>query len=257
MEIRVLGAHNLESATTRLTSILIDETLVVDAGGLTCSLSLEEQQKIGSILLTHCHYDHIRDVASIGLAISYFNKTIKVYSLAGTLEVISDNLLNGVIYPKFHEIRTPDHAPIAFHPLKIHDPVDIDGYQVLAVPVEHSVASVGYQIKSRDGKSVFYSGDAGPGLASCWEHVTPQLLITEVTLPNRMHQHGVSTGHLTPELLAEELALFKKSKGYLPQVVLVHLAPLFEDEIRKEVEQVSRDLGADISLGYEGMKLSL
>lgn len=33
MELRVLGAHNAESKTTRLESHLIDKVLVLDAGG--------------------------------------------------------------------------------------------------------------------------------------------------------------------------------------------------------------------------------
>ena len=63
MEIRILGAHNVESANTRLTSLLVDGVLAVDAGALTSSLTFAEQEKVSSILLTHCHYDHVRDVA--------------------------------------------------------------------------------------------------------------------------------------------------------------------------------------------------
>ena len=257
MEIRVLGAHNLESATDILTSFLIDEVLIVDAGGLTRSLSFEEQEKINSILLTHCHYDHIRDIAAIGLGISYFQKTIRVYSLPDTLDAISHNILNGVIYPKFTEIPTPDKPPLEFCPLELYKVENVEGYEVLTVPVKHAVSAVGYQITSKEGKSFFYSGDTGPGLSRCWEHIAPQLLFTEVTLPNRLVKHSESTGHLTPRLLGEELAEFGKSKGYLPEVVLVHLTPLFEDEIRKEVEEISKALGASITLGYEGMKLRL
>jgi phosphoribosyl 1,2-cyclic phosphodiesterase len=67
MEIRILGAHNVESANTRLTSVLVDGVLAMDAGALTSSLTFAEQEKVSSILLTHCHYDHVRDVAAIAL----------------------------------------------------------------------------------------------------------------------------------------------------------------------------------------------
>ncbi len=39
MNIRVLGAHNTESRTTRYMSLLVDGILALDAGGLTSSLS--------------------------------------------------------------------------------------------------------------------------------------------------------------------------------------------------------------------------
>ena len=44
MELRVLGAHNMESKETRMESHLIDGVLALDAGGLTRALSFEEQQ---------------------------------------------------------------------------------------------------------------------------------------------------------------------------------------------------------------------
>lgn len=256
MEIRVLGAHNIESATTRLTTLLIDDTVAVDAGALTSSLSLSEQEKVSHILLTHCHYDHVRDVPAIALNISHFEKNIRVYSQASTLHAISDHILNGVIYPDFTKIPTAN-PPLEFCPLEPHKVEIIGGYKVLAVPVKHGVPTVGYQITSDEGRSLFYSGDTGPGLSSCWENISPQLLFIDVTLPNRLKEHAVSSGHLTPRLLGEELAGFKRTRGYLPQVMIIHLSPVFEDEIKEEVEQVAKDLGADISLSYEGMRLSI
>jgi len=254
MEIRVLGAHNIESATTRLTTLLIDDVLAVDAGALTSSLSLSEQEKVSSILLTHCHYDHVRDVATIALNISHFQKTIRVYSQASTLDAISNNILNGVIYPDFTQIPA-SNPPLKFCPLEPHKVEDIGGYKVLAVPVNHAVPTVGYQITSGEQKSFFFSGDAGPGLSACWEYISPQLLIIDVTLPNRLEKHAVPAGHLTPRLLGEELAGFKKTKGYLPPVVIIHVSPVFEGEIKEEAERVAKQLGANITLGYEGMRV--
>src|SRR4030043_228406 len=101
MEIKILGAHNVESSNTRLTSMLVDGVLAVDAGALTSSLTFEEQAKVRSILLTHSHYDHVRDVAAIALNISYVEKTIKVYAKAATLDALMHNIFNDVIYPDF------------------------------------------------------------------------------------------------------------------------------------------------------------
>ncbi len=67
MNIGLLGAHNCESQNTKLLSLLIDDILVVDAGGLTSSLSFAGQQKLKAVLLTHQHYDHIRDVPPLAM----------------------------------------------------------------------------------------------------------------------------------------------------------------------------------------------
>ena len=42
MEIRTLGAHSQETAATRLTAILVDGVLALDAGALTSTLTYGE-----------------------------------------------------------------------------------------------------------------------------------------------------------------------------------------------------------------------
>lgn len=62
MRIRFLGAHNTETLTTRLSGLLVDQALALDAGSLTASLTLSQQLSLKGVLLTHQHYDHIRDI---------------------------------------------------------------------------------------------------------------------------------------------------------------------------------------------------
>lgn len=256
MEIKILGAHNVESAKTKLTSLLVDDVLALDAGSLTSSLSFAEQEKVSSVLLTHSHYDHIRDLAAIALNASYVRKTIKVYSQAVTLDALLKNVLNDVIYPDF--TRKPAERPaLKFFPLEPYKAADVDGYRVLALPTKHAVPAVGYQITSAERKSFFYSGDTGPGLSSCWEHISPELLIIDLTMSNGLEAHAIPSGHLTPALLSEELLAFKKFRGYLPPVVVIHISSMFEAQIKREVAQLAESLGTKITVGHEGMKLKL
>lgn len=256
MEITILGAHNVESANTRLVSILIDGVLALDAGSLTSGLSLGEQERVKSILLTHAHYDHIRDIAALALNNMFFQGTIEVYGPSHTLEVLFSHFLDGSIYPKFTEMPSPERPTVRLHPLEPYEEETIGGYSVLPLPVDHNVAAVGYQV-STEGQSMFYSGDTGLGLSSCWGPVAPQLLIAEATLPNRLEKYAVAGGHLSPGLLKEELVEFRSKKGYLPPVVTIHMSPQFEGEIGSEVEQISRELGASITLACEGMRLEV
>ncbi|MFC2011421.1 lactamase, partial [Chloroflexota bacterium] len=114
-----------------------------------------------------------------------------------------------------------------------------------------------YQITSPDGKVVSYTGDTGPSLGDCWQQTSPHLLIIEVTASNRFEEFGRESGHLTPGLLKQELGYFQKLKGYLPRVVTVHMNPELEMEIKAEIATVANDLNASITMGYEGMGLSL
>jgi len=62
---------------------------------------------------------------------------------------------------------------------------------------------------------------------------------------------------MTPALLKPELMEFRRQKGYLPHVILVHMAPPLETEIREEAAELARELHARIDLGYEGMEIGV
>ena len=256
MDIQILGAHNCESQATKFPGLLIDDSLVLDAGGLTSSLSFPAQQKLKAILLTHQHYDHIRDVPVIAMNFYLSGATIDIYSTQPVYDALTAHLLDGKLYPNFLE-RPEGNPAIRFTVIEPYRTEQIEGYSVLAVPVNHSVPSVGYQITSPDGKVVFYTGDTGPGLTDCWEQVSPQLLIIEVTAPDGYEESCREKGHLTPGLLKQELAVFRELKSYLPRVVVVHMDPGLEVEIKAEIAAVARDLNSPITLGYEGMRLHL
>ena len=254
MEIRFLGVHNLESVDTKLVSLLIDGVLAVDAGSITTTLSFEEQQCIKSFLITHHHFDHIRDLATFGLANLDWS-TKNIYSIQSVLDVITGSLLNGTLYPDLTQIPSPDNPSLKTCAIEEYKRVDVDGYGVMALPMTHGIPTVGYEIADKEGKSVFYSGDTTNGIAECLERISPNLMIIETTLPDRMRKFAIEVKHLCPSLLAETLLEFKQAKGYIPPTVVVHLNPVYEEEIGREIQQASEDLDAEILLGYEGMKV--
>jgi len=258
VEIQILGAHQLELKGARLTSLLIDGTLVVDAGGLTSALSLPEQKKIKTVLLTHHHFDHTRDLVTLTAnAAYYWRGQLVVYALRYTLDIVTNCLLDGQMYANFLEYPSKEKPTLILEAIEPHSRKTIAGYDILAVPVKHSVPAVGYQITSSAGKSLFYTGDTTVGISDCWQHISPQLLITEVAGPNKYGDWLKKAGHLCAGFLREELMQFRQLKGYLPRVIVIHIGNPFEQEIKEEVAQVAQELEADISLGYEDMKVTL
>ena len=145
---------------------------------------------------------------------------------------------------------------MTYLPIEPYNSRQIGSHTIKAVPVNHSVPSVGFEVTSADGGVLFYTGDTGPGLIDCWRQTSPQLLIIEVTTSNQYQDFGIEVGHLTPELLKQELICFRDVRGYLPRIVTVHMSPGLEDDIRHEITAVADELGCDISLGYEGMQLT-
>jgi phosphoribosyl 1,2-cyclic phosphodiesterase len=256
MEIRVLGAHNCERQSQKMVSLLIDDVLAIDAGSITSSLSLEGQKKIKALLLTHQHYDHVRDIPGLAMSLFLGGGAIRVYSIQAALDVLAKHFLNGEIHTDFR--RKPETNPtLSLTALEPNKAVEIEGYSVLPVPVKHGVPTVGYQVTSGDGRSVFYTGDTGPGLEECWRRVKPQLLIIEVTSSDRFAGWAGESGHLAPSLLKQELASFQKLNGYLPRVVAVHMSPNLEAEIAAELAAVAEELECSITVAKEGMEISI
>lgn len=256
MNIHILGAHNSETQVTRNVCLLIDGILAIDAGGLTSNLSIADQQKLKAILLTHHHYDHIRDVPAIALNLFLNGGSVKIYSTPNVLTSIETHLLNGKVYPKYHEL--PESKPtIDLNPIVPYKPETIEGYGILAVPVNHGNITVGYEISNAHGKAMFYTADTGPNPFECWKYVSPQLLIAEVTFSNRYAEFATNTQHLTPIFLSEELIKFRELKGYLPQVIAIHMDYTLEREIKDELAVVAKVLNASITIAYEGMQLNI
>jgi Cft2 family RNA processing exonuclease len=256
MIIRFLGTHNAESRNTRLVSFLIDDVLAVDAGSLVSELTFPEQKQIKAILLSHGHYDHIRAVPAF--AFNNSDRTTKVIATAKTLEILSSHLIDGVVYPKFaSEASFLQKATINLVPLDLFKSQKIGDHEVRALPVQHNLDGVGFEITSGDGKTLFYTGDTGPGLSSIWATISPQLLITDLTWPNSLANAAEEAGHLCPEMLKEELIEFRRVNGYLPKVVAIHVSPQHEPEIKREIGEVAELLKISIDVAHEGEELVL
>ena len=256
MKIRLLGAHKIESKDTRCACLLIDDILAIDAGALTSRLSLKAQLKLKALLLSHRHYDHVKDIPALGMNFFLLGKTLEICTIQSVYEDVSRYLLDGALYPDFRQ-EPPGKPALKFNIVQPGREVSIEGYKILPVTIRHAVPCVGYQITSTAEKKLFYTADTGPGLAECWRQVSPDLLIIEVTYLNKYHDLSVKAGHLTPSLLQTELESFRMIKGYLPRIVTIHTDPLNEKGIEAELAGVAGALNTEIQLGREEMRIEL
>jgi ribonuclease BN (tRNA processing enzyme) len=251
MKIRFLGAHNTETSSAGLMCLLIDERVALDAGSLTSRLTLQQQLDLKAVLFTHAHYDHIRDLPMLAMNCYLNDGIVHAYGSQALKDALTEHILNGQMYSCFFEKPVLD-----FHVVEPNSPFFLDKYEVTAVPVNHSIPAEGYEVKF-EGRAFFYTGDTGPGLSECWKHITPNLLIIEVTASNRFTDFGREAKHLTPELLKEELVEFQKIQGYLPRIFTVHMNPSLVQEIIPELADVARSLGCEIFMAREGFQIQV
>jgi ribonuclease BN (tRNA processing enzyme) len=132
VEVQVLGAHLAEEKGARLACILIDGVLAVDAGGITSALSLPEQKKIETVLLTHHHFDHTRDLVTLAANAGYYwRKQLAVYGLRYTLDIVTDCLLGGKMYTNFFEYPDKEKPTVVLEAVEPYSRKAIAGYDVL------------------------------------------------------------------------------------------------------------------------------
>lgn len=256
MELVILGAHQGESDRYGFFSLMVNESLAIDAGSLTGSLSWDAQARVRSLLLTHAHYDHIKDLNVLGF--NHFNRGLHldVYCLPAVRDAIKAHMFSRDVWLDLSARPSAENPAVTFHDVEAHRSFNLEGYEITPIPSIHTVPTVGYRV-SQGGRSFYYTSDTGPGNVAQWAKADPDLMITEVTYDSSLDGLATEVSHLTPGHLKRDLAALKEALGRLPRVVVVHVNPVYEDQVSRELEEVSRDLGAEITVAHEGMKILL
>lgn len=258
MQFRVLGGNQVESLDGRPTAFLIDDHIALDAGGLLGGLTIAQQDAIDALIITHYHYDHIRDLPFLALGAFDSGRRVEVHCTQPVKDVLSQHFLCPPIWPDLFK-QLGSHAPSLHHKqVKPGAHFKVGEYEVLPVDNRHHTVPVtGYQFTTPEGKRLLYTGDTGPGIRDTWPLVDPDVMITEVTVPNALQGMAAQAGHLTPETLEAELIALRELKGRLPRIVVCHINQRHEPTVRAELEQVARRLQAPIEVADEGMLIDL
>lgn len=236
MKLKVLGASGSDVPGHHLSSFLLNSTILFDAGGVTGSLSFRAQQKIEQIFITHAHLDHIRDIPFLAdnMVLSGKPKQINLFSIKEVMDDIKRHLLNHRLWPDFTVIPNAQESILKVKILKEERPLTVKGYRITAYRMNHTVAAVGYLVE-REGKRFFYTGDTGSA-PHTWRKLADKkldVLIIEVSFPDRMKDLAVKTGHLTAQLLFEDLKLL----NHIPErIFITHVKPFYRREIEKDLK---------------------
>jgi ribonuclease BN (tRNA processing enzyme) len=223
----------------------VNGVLLVDAGTAGAVLDDGEAARIGAVLLTHAHFDHVRGLPTL-LDRRIFSGgalPLPVLSCREALSVLRRHLFNGSLWPDF-TVLPAGRPALSLLPLPRLAEAVVCGHRVRAERVSHTVPTIGFLVTDPDGRTAAFTGDTGP-TERFWrllDGVRVDVLVTEVTFPDRLEETALRTGHLTARLLSRELGKLRTLPG---QVLLGHVKDPFLPEVEREVA----------SLGLPGLRL--
>ena len=239
MELRILGCSGGEAEGERLTGLLVNEHLAIDAGSLTPALAVSEQVAIRHIFLTHSHLDHI-------CTLPFFTKNIfghvevpvEIHALPETLDALRRHLFNDELWPDFSVIPSPDKPVIRYSEITPGQTYLVENLRVTPVMVNHLVPCVGYRVEDETSAFIFTSDTAETDAIYALANETPnlKLFITEASFPNEQAWLAEASKHLTPAKLGKELLKLKKS---VP-VAIYHLTPGDRPVMLPQLEALKR-----------------
>ncbi len=246
MQIRVLGCHGadcLVDATDRLVrqescGFLIDDSVLLDAGTIGARLTLEEQRRIRFVLLSHLHFDHIKGLPLLvdNLAEDFVAPVI-VAATEPVIQGLIEHVFNDKVYPNFFKLPDREHPVLRTQVLHPGKPVTLGHLEVIPVPVNHTVPTVGYIVKDK-GAALLYSGDTYQ-TEEIWSlgRTIPELkaVFLELSFPDELEKLAKKSKHLTPSLFLKE---FQKLNRPDVSLYAYHMKPAYRNQIEEQISKL-------------------
>jgi len=220
--------------------MLVDDDILVDAGTGVADLSRAQLAGIDHVFLTHSHLDHIASLPLLIDSVSDLReKPLRVYATAATLAIIAKHIFNWAIWPDFSVIPSRENAVMQYQTIDLGRSVRLGERTITALPAEHTVPAVGYQLDSGSGSLVF-TGDTTVN-DSFWPVVNRianlRYLLIETAFANREQRLAEISKHLCPNMLADEL----HKLTIKPEIYISHLKPGQAELTMAEIQACASD----------------
>lgn len=235
MKLRILGCSGGIGGNFRTTSMLLDNDVLIDAGTGVGDLSVAELCAIDHVFVTHSHLDHIASIPLMVDSVGFMrDKPLTVHATQATLEILKQHVFNWKIWPDFTQIPNAQAPYMRYQAIELGQTVELQGRKITALPANHVVPAVGFQLDS-GAASLVFTGDTTTQDA-LWEVVNRienlRYLIIETAFSNEDKNLALLSKHLCPVTLAEELLKLKRNA----EIYITHLKP-------GEVELTMQEIG--------------
>lgn len=218
-----------------LTSILINDTLAIDAGCAGLYQTAKDQERLKHILISHSHIDHLGSLPI--LLDNVFDPTpesVTVHGSEAVLECLRKDIFNDRVWPDFIALSRPQARFVKLETLYPGKTVELEGLRITPVSVDHPVPTMGFVVEDQTSAVVF-SSDTGP-TDELWQvaNTKPNLkaVFLEATFPTALSWLARESKHLTPPQFAQECRKLTRPVT----VIAVHIKPRYYAQVVAELQ---------------------
>ena len=237
MKVRILGCSGGIGGDLRTTSMLLDDDVLIDAGTGVGDLSISALASIDHVFLTHSHMDHVGFIPFVADTVGWMRaKPITIHATRETLTILKEHLFNWKLWPDFSQIPSPSAPVLLYQEIEIGSTVTLVGNRrITALPANHVVPAVGYQLDS-GRRSLVFTGDTTTNDA-LWPSREPN---RQPALPDYRN------GAVGPRVRARrrvQAPVPQPARGgageahELPEIYITHLKPREAELIMEEISR--------------------
>ena len=237
VKVNILGCGGGIGSGFQTTAVLVNDSVLLDAGTGVSSLSCGEMAKIKNVLLTHSHLDHVASLPFLADQDQEMQgESMRVFCLPETADALRAHLLNGMMWPDLEAIEINGKPWLVFETLSPFQRFAANGCNFTALPVEHAVPTLAYAIHGEHSDMV-YVADMFDAPDSFWDWLASQkrlrYLVLEAAFPDEMLRVAELSRHLTPALLADRLQ--KVPKGL--EIYAAHLKSNYAEKVAAQLQR--------------------
>ncbi len=228
------------SARQHLLSIVVDDSVAIDAGCLALSCTDLQRSQIRDVVLTHTHLDHIAGLPLfIDDLFSTLQEPVRIHASEIVISLLEEHIFNWSIYPRFSELRNENGPVMEYVPFQAGREFSVRHLRVLPVEVNHKVPSCGFVVS--DGRTtIAMTGDTAE-TGNFWNCVNGleavNTVLVECAFPDGLADLAGISYHLTPSGLARELEKLERTDC---EIFVVNIKPSYRDEIVSQIGSLDR-----------------
>lgn len=239
MKLRVLGCSGGSVKDRFLSCFLLNDRIALDAGGLTGPLTLDEQLRVGHVIVSHTHLDHNCSLPFlVDNVFGRVKEPVVVYGTAPVIECLKKHMFNDELWPDFTKLPSVEEPTMRFQEIEVEKPFDIGELTFTPIEVEHLIPTVGFLVEEGPDRSIVYTSDTGP-TDRVWRVASSQrnlkAVITEISFSNDVGTLAHASGHMTPDILASELNKLTQQV----KVLITHTKPGHVSRIEAELKRLN------------------